>query len=79
MGMDPLGETADISFPFGRVAAAFAIRPISGSHEHDKLDPMTAFTLQPIKSPGWSFLPTTTALEAFRLTELVTSRSRTQI
>lgn len=43
--MDPSGETAGISFPFGRVAAAFAIRLISGGHEHDKLDPMTAFTL----------------------------------
>lgn len=42
--MDPSGETAGISFPFRRVAAAFAIRLISGGHEHDKLDPMTAFT-----------------------------------
>lgn len=48
--MGPFGGTAGISFPFGRVAAAFAIRPasclISGGHEHDKLDPMTAFTLR---------------------------------
>lgn len=61
-GMDPSGKTVGISFPFGRVAAAFAIRLISGGHEHDKLDPMTAFILRRIKSPGWSFPSTTIEL-----------------
>lgn len=41
--LDPVGVTAAISFPIGLVAEASAIRLISG-HEHDTLDPMTAFT-----------------------------------
>lgn len=43
------GGTAAISFPFGLVAEAFAIRLISVGHEHDTLDLMTAFTLRPIQ------------------------------
>lgn len=77
--MGPFGETARISFPFRRVAAAFAIRLISGGHEHDKLDPMTAFTLRAANSPAWSLLSTTTALGPSCPPELAAAHTKPQI